>query len=293
VRDLLEHRAGFGNFTDDSGFEADPMFSDAEIAADFGKGLPISQSDIIHAMNGVALAYPPHSTFNYSNYGYLLLGRIIEAVTGMSYERYAASVFNPVGVWDMRLARSTLADRAPNEVFYYSGFTQPTVMDGSGTIVPDEYGGFNIENMDSHGGWIISAVELVRIMSNLDNPSASGAILDQASIDRMFSLPQNYPLPYQTGDAYYAEGWWVRDYGSGYRNTWHDGSLPGTTSYVVRASDGWDYVMILNRRDESGVTDYASDIDSLMWTAHDAITQWPTNDLFPQALPVIFRNGFD
>lgn len=88
--------------------------------------------------------------------------------------------------------------------------------------------------MDSHGGLIVSAVDLARYLSNLDAPVAPNALLNQTSIDRMYSLPQNYPLPSPSGDRYYAEAWEVRDYGSGLRNTWHEGSLPSTTAWLVR-----------------------------------------------------------
>ena len=290
VRNLLEHLAGFAVY-DTAGF--DPMFYDANIAAALGISLPIGQPDIIEFMNGVALVTDPGTTYNYSNYGYLLLGRIIEAVTGMSYADYAASVLNPIGIWDMRLGRSLQQYRAPGEVFYDSGFFGTTVMDDSGDTVPFEYGAFNIENMDAHGGWIVSAVELARWLSNLDDPNAPDAVLDETSIERMFSLPQNYPPPYNPGDPYYAEGWAVRDYGGGLRNTWHAGSLPSTTSYVVRTEYGWNYAVILNRRDESGQAPYENEVDAAMWNAYDQITTWPDDNEFPHALPVIFRGGFD
>ncbi|HJT98263.1 MAG TPA: hypothetical protein VJ696_08095, partial [Rhodanobacteraceae bacterium] len=183
--------------------------------------------------------------------------------------------------------------RAPGEVFYDSGFFGTTVMDESGVTVPFEYGAFNIENMDSHGGWIVSVVEFARWLANLDDPSAPDAILDPASIDRMYSLPENYPLPYNPGDPYYAEGWAVRDFGGGLRNAWHDGSLPSTTSYIVRTEHGWDYAVVLNRRDESGATSYSAEVDSAMWNAFGQIAAWPAGDEFPHALPVVFRGGFD
>lgn len=289
VRNLLEHLAGFGTY---DGLR-DPMFADPQIAADVGTGLPIDTSDIIRAMNGVPLVSQPGTTFSYSNYGYMLLGRIIEQVTAMSYEDYAKSVFAPIGVRNLRLGHSLLSGRAPNEVGYWSGIMRATVMDDSGVLVPYQYGAFNIENMDSHGGWISSAVELVRIASNLDSPSAPDAILNQASIDRMFSLPANYPLPYHLGDSYYAEGWSVRNYGNGQYNTWHDGSLPGTTSYMVRIQDGWDYVAIMNRRDETGATSISGEIDNAMWGVRNQISNWPSHDLFPKMLSIIFNDGFD
>ena len=290
IRNLLEHLAGLGVYST-IGF--DPMFYDANIANALGIALPVHRADIIEFMNGVPLATDPGTTYNYSNYGYLLLGCVIEAVTGMSYSDYAASVLNRIGIWDMRQGRSLEPYRAPGEVFYDSGFFGTTVMDESGVSVPYEYGAFNVENMDSHGGWIVSAVELARWLANLDDPNASDAILDQASIDRMYSLPQNYPLPYNPGDAYYAEGWAVRDWGNQQRNAWHDGSLPSTTSYVVRTMYGWDFAVILNRRDETGTTSYSAEVDSAMWNAFDQIATWPDGDEFPHALPVIFRGGFD
>ena len=288
VRNLLEHLAGFGNM---NGIY-DPMFNDANIASQLGVSLPVSQANVIKAMNGVALNNTPGTTFVYSNYGYLLLGRIIESVTGMSYEAYAASVFRPIGVWDMHLARSELAYRGVRDVGYKSGLYRTTVMNSSGQNVPYEYGAFNIENMDSHGGWNMSAVELVRILSNLDAPSAPGAILDQTSLNRMFATPQNRPTV-PNGNSYYAQGWSVINFGSGQLNTWHGGSLPSTSSYVVRSYHGWDYALILNRRDESGSTDYAGLLDPLMWNAYSTVSQWPSGDLFPRWLPVVFRNGFD
>ncbi|MBS0555972.1 MAG: beta-lactamase family protein [Proteobacteria bacterium] len=293
IRNLLEHLAGFGDNASGTTQGYDPMFDDFEIEAALGVTLPISQANIIEFMDGKALVTAPGTTYRYSNYGYMLLGRVIEKVTGMPYAKYAASILNPIDIWDLRPGRSLLQYRAPGEVYYDSGYTGTTVMDNSGSTVPYEYGGFNIENMDSHGGWVISAVELARFLSNLDNPTAPNALLNQTSITRMFSLPQNYPLPYNPGDYYYAEGWAVRNYGNNLYNTWHDGSLPSTTAYVVRTEYGWDYAVLLNRRDESGQTDYASLIDSAMWTAYGQITQWPTGNEFPSALPVIFENGFD
>jgi CubicO group peptidase (beta-lactamase class C family) len=278
IRNLLEHLGGF----DIDLLRFDPMFHDAAIASALRVPLPVGRTDIIRYMGGVGLSHDPGTTFVYSNYGYLLLGRVIEKITGKSYDQYATStLLGPLGIRNMRLGRSESGLRAPGEVSYLSGFTGTTVMDGSGRVVPYPYGWFNLENMDSHGGWIASAVELARWLANLDNPNALNAVLDQSSLDRMFSLPQNYSTPYTSGAYYYAKGWNVRDYGGGRRNTWHDGSLPGTTAYAVRLSTGFDYVVLLNRRDETGTTNYASEIDSAMAGVYLQTAQWPSHDLFP------------
>ena len=93
------------------------------------------------------------------------------------------------------------------------------------------YGGFRVENLDAHGGWLASAVDLARFVAALDDPNHHPA-LSAASIERMFALPENLAgKDYQLGDSYYACGWQVRDYGNGQRNTWHTGSLPGTYTF--------------------------------------------------------------
>ena len=290
VRNLLEM---LGGFPDPSTAGYDPVFRDRTVAQALGIGLPVTHADVIRYQNGVALSANPGATYAYSNYGYKLLGRIIEVAAGMPYARYAERVFNPVGIWDMRLARALPQLRARNEVAYHSGLSLVTVMDNSGATVPLEYGGLNNDTMDSYGGWIASAPELMRWLTNLDNPAAPGAILDATSLARMFGLPQNHPLPYQPGDYYYASGWQVRDYGAQGRTTWHSGSLPSTSAYVVRYRNGFSIAVLLNRRNESNGNETINAIDSGMWTAYGQVTTWPAHDLFAQTLQVIMRAGFD
>ena len=75
------------------------MFHDAAVAFALGIGLPVSTANLRTYMNGVALSWNPGTTYEYSNYGYMLLGRVIEAVTGLGYEEYAEdSVFESIGV---------------------------------------------------------------------------------------------------------------------------------------------------------------------------------------------------
>lgn len=50
------------------------------------------------------------------------------------------------------------------------------------------YGNFNIENMDSHGGFLASAVDLARFATAFD---AAGLypVLTQTTIDQIFAVP--------------------------------------------------------------------------------------------------------
>ncbi len=82
----------------------------------------------------------------------------------------------------------------------------------------------------------------------------------------------------------YSQGWSVRDYGNGNRNTWHNGSLPGTTSWVVRFQNGYNYAAAFNRRNETSPGSWLAGLTSKMNAAHDQVAQWPDHDLFPSTL---------
>ena len=74
----------------------------------------------------------------------------------------------------MRLGKNLLKDRAPGEVKYYdSKHRTGRAISGPeiGKPVPLPYGVECIETMDANGGWIASAVDLVRFAAALDDPA--------------------------------------------------------------------------------------------------------------------------
>jgi len=69
--------------------------------------------DYIHLYGNRALRFEPGSRYEYSNYGFILLGAVIEKVSGQSYSDYVHQhVFNPAG---MTSTSSGMEDKAiPN-----------------------------------------------------------------------------------------------------------------------------------------------------------------------------------
>jgi CubicO group peptidase (beta-lactamase class C family) len=276
VRRVLHHLGGWGDPLV-TGF--DPMIADAQIAGN-PSNLPVTQRQIIKYRSGWGLDNEP-GTFAYSNYGYMLLGRVIEAVTGLAYADYAQqAVLGPIGITRMRIGHSAASLPLPTESPYQTTLSPTTtVLNPSGAQVPWPYGGFNLENMDSHGGWLASAVDLVRFSSIFDGNTS---VLNPGSVGATFAR-QDTPLD---GDGYYyGYGWFIRSTngaGVGY-NAWHNGSLPGSWTWLVRCYNGRTWSALFNRRDDSsdGSANYNA-IDSALWNAADAVTQWPTNDLYPQ-----------
>lgn len=260
ILDLLQHLGGWDR---DAAF--DPMFADTKISEALDVSNPISQANIITFMNGQPLQYEPGMKYVYSNYGYCLLGRAIEQKTGLSYETYIRStILSPLGIRNMRIGHSKREDHVAGEVTYES-------KDNSA------YGTFNLENMDSHGGWLASAPEMARFAAAFDDP-CNCPILSAESIEAMFSLPQTMTREkYKLGDKYYACGWSVRDFGDGRRNTWHTGSLPGTYTFMARWSNGVNCVVLFNKRGP----DFGK-IDGLLWDTVQSISTWPNHDLFDE-----------
>ena len=262
ILDLLQHLGGWDR---DKAF--DPMFADKRISEALGVSLPVTQANIITFMNGQPLQYEPGTKYAYSNYGYCLLGRVIEQKTGMSYETYICkAILSPLGITRMRIGHSKREDSAAGEVTYESKGDSA-------------YGTFNLENMDSHGGWLASAPEMARFAAAFDDP-CNCPILSAHSIETMFALPQNIAREtYKLGEGYYACGWSVRDYGNGRRNTWHTGSLPGTYTFMARWSNGVDCVVLFNKRGP----DFGR-IDPMLSQAVKSVSAWPDHDLFDEML---------
>src|SRR5436189_5086177 len=99
----------------------------------------------------------------------------------------------------------------------------------------------------------------------------------RARLRRWAAIKKASPLP-----AYYGCGWMVRPVGSkGKANYWHNGSLPGTSTLLVRRSDGLSWAAVFNQRsDDKKLPDTA--IDPALHRAADSVAAWPETDLFPQ-----------
>ncbi|MFN3652448.1 MAG: serine hydrolase domain-containing protein [Armatimonadota bacterium] len=286
VRQLLHHTGGW-----DRDKSYDPMFRALQIAREVGVEAPAGADAVIRYMLGQPLDFDPGTRYAYSNFGYCVLGRVVEAVTRMSYEEYVRrEVLAPLGITRMRIGATRERGRAPGEVRYYmpDGEKFRSVFPDVQGAVDWPYGGFYLEAMDSHGGWIASAVDLVRFMEGVDGRRPS-RVLSSTTIREMYARPAAPVWRKEDGsptDTYYGCGWSVRPVGldgekSGRANYWHMGSLPGTNTLLVRRWDGltWAALFNLRSRDEK-LPDSA--IDGALHRAAADVTEWPSKDLFPR-----------
>lgn len=272
IRQLLSHLGGW-----DRDLSFDPMFRSTQIAEALGTTPPADVEAVIRYMRGQPLDFAPGSRYAYSNFGYAVLGRIIEQASGQRYDTYVAdAVLRPMGITRMRLGRSLLSNRAPGEVRYYDGGGLATSVFPGGGQVPWPYGGFNIEAMDAHGGWIASAVDLARFITAVDGMSTRPDVLRPETIELMTARP---PAVWDGSAYYYAAGWLVRPQQG---NWWHNGSLPGTSSLIVRAGNGLAWAVLFNARSMVSGSTFEQEVDPAIWQAVSQVTAWPTHDLFSQ-----------
>ena len=273
---LLQHTGGWDRDRP-GGF--DPMFR-RDAAAAVGAPAPASAETVIRWMLGQPLDFDPGTRFAYSNFGYAILGRVIERVSGMPYEDYVSTaVLAPAGITQMRIGRTRLAERAANEVKYYQPGARtvnvdlvPSVFPGEGQV-PVNYGGFYVEAMDAHGGWLASAIDLARFGVVTDGRSTPPDIISPGSLVEMTNRdPQVWP----TGTSWYGLGWAVRP--PPQDNWWHGGSLPGTSSILVRSYHGFTWAAVFNAR----TANLAVELDQAMWTALAGVSAFPSHDLFSQ-----------
>ena len=239
VENLLNHNCG--GWAGDLGF--DPMFNYTNL----------NKTDLISkVLNDQPLQKVPGTEYHYSNFGFCVLGRVIEKLSGMNYDSYVKNqVFAPAGISNMEIGGDTEADRKANEVKYY----------GQGG--EDPYN-MKVARMDSHGGWIANSVDLVRFLVRVDDFASKPDILQASTLNLMYT-------PSAT-NANYAKGWAVNSV----PNYWHNGSLPGEQALMVRTNDGFCWSALVNTR--SG--NIGGDMDALMWTIKNAIGYWPSFDLF-------------
>ncbi|MGQ0662050.1 MAG: serine hydrolase domain-containing protein [Pseudomonadota bacterium] len=257
VKHLLHHSGGW-----DRALGGDPMF--LRQAVRFG-GRPAGSCEAaIRYQLREPLDFAPGSRYAYSNLGYCVLGRIIERVSGDTYENFVRTeVLGPAGATRMRLGRNGEGGRAAGEVRYY--------VPGGAEGANDPYRGFDFEAFDAHGGWIASAIDFIRFARAL-----TAHLLSRASLDAISARP-DYPDA-RTAKTYYGAGWRVRPVQRGH-TWWHTGSLPGTTALAVYTHHDMIWVALFNARPRERQK-MLGELDTALWEAFRTVSSWPDHDLF-------------
>lgn len=220
LKHLMTHTSGIMDYT-------------YEDAAEF-LSLPVEDvtvDNIIKIMAQKPLKFIPGKKYSYSNTGYLILGRIIEIVSGQSYEQYLKGhIFRPLGM-DNTGAIFSQGEQNYQTKAYSSMTAEP--------IACDEH---DLRGAFSAGGLYSTTGDLFLWAQAL----GSEALLSSSNLDLMFM-----PHKAMNESFSYAFGWVLEHQGKPYgRKFYHGGAINGFTANLSRYVDRDITIIILANGDQ-------------------------------------------
>jgi D-alanyl-D-alanine carboxypeptidase len=208
------------------------------------------------------IQFAPGTRWAYNNSGYILLGAIIEKVTGQTYEQFIQqNIFNPLGmihsfydspirVIQRRVAGYNKGPEGYTNAMYLS-MTQPY-----------------------SAGALASTVDDLVIW---DSALHTEQLLSQESLQQAFT-------PHQFADGSstaYGYGWKISEY-EGHRLVEHDGDIQGFKTHAIRMPDDHVFVAILSNNGGTNPEQFAFEIAAL--AIDRPYTEPPSIELNPGVL---------
>lgn len=258
IHHLLTHTSGIPNYTDFPGFIADGSVRKF-----------YSTQELLNLFKDKDLEFEPGNKFNYSNSGYLLLGAIIEKVTGDSYENVLQNyILNPLDMKDSGFdhfetvisKRASGYDRSP------LGFRNSPFMDMS---VPFSAG---------------SMYSTVEDLYKWDQALYSDKLLSEESKSKMFT---GYIPAF--GRGFYAYGWGIgklprNNSGDSTNMISHGGGIFGFNTMIIRIPETKSLIVLLNNTPGANLTEMGTSISSIMFDLPYPMPKRNAVDLLSKAI---------
>jgi len=199
--------------------------------------LPSPAKETVGRVRALPLEFKPGEKFNYSNSGYVLLGHVIEKVSGQSYEQFVReNIFKPIGMNDTGYdsGRSILKHRASGytpdgEAFVNAAYLDMTIPHAAGALY-----------------------STVGDLYSWDQALNTEKLLTKKSLDALFSADKNE----------YAYGWGVRQQFNR-RNTAHGGGINGFATMISRFPEDKATVIVLSNNDRAPASRIARDLAAI------------------------------
>jgi N-acyl-D-amino-acid deacylase len=267
VRQLLIHAGGW-----DRRKSGDPNGFSERVAAKLSVPLPISPRQLTRYMLGQPLDFDPGAESQYSNFGYIVLGLIIEKVTGRPYEESVQTItLNP-----MKLDRLVLNHQRGKG--YRSGEAHRYGPRGA----EDKDGGHLPITMAS-GGWLATPSDMVLFLTKLDGTRGSAFLSKPMSL-AMTAVPAA-PIKPRPNGSHPGLGWdqvRLTPQGASYQK---NGGLLGVHAFLKHNADGTDWAFCCNGGaggEAGGAGGVLPDAAKAIEDAMQNIKKWPSIDLFRQ-----------
>ena len=203
VRELLSHTAGFGDYPENYDFRQD-----------------WPEDKQLKLVESTPLRFPPGTSWEYSNFGYVTLGLLIHRVTGEFYGDFLQQrIFQPLGMTTTRIISE--ADIVPNRSAGYRLV--------KGELKNQEWVS-PLFNTSADGALYFSILDLAK----WDAALYTEKLLKRSSFDLMWT-----PVKLKNGQpnkANYGFGWEI-DNRHGHRCIHHTGSWQGFKTSIDRYVD--------------------------------------------------------
>ncbi|GAB1343326.1 serine hydrolase domain-containing protein [Gemmatimonas sp.] len=215
VRHLLGHTSGIASI---SAFDRPPCNAE-KAPSDYARG------DVLREVACLPLEFAPGERWEYGDTGYYVLGLLLTAMSGRSYEAFmTAQVFEPAGMRDSRVQQRPPLRGVAEPVRWRNGAYEP--------VEPFD------PMVDEANGAIVSTVlDLARWDAALD----ANRLVSAATLTQMWR-----PVAVRTGDAPYGLGFGLTPFGR-HRRVGHTGGGPGSATAFAKFPDAGLTVIVLAR----------------------------------------------
>lgn len=202
VRELLSHTAGFGDYPKNFDYRKD-----------------WTEDEELKLIESIPLAYPPGTSWAYSNFGYVTLGILIHRVTGEFYGDFLQQrIFQPLGMSTRIISE---ADIIPNRSAGYRLV--------KGELKNQEWVS-PVVNTTADGSLYFTILDLAK----WDAALYTEKLLKRSSLDQMWT-----PVKLKNGQpnkGNYGFGWFIEQR-HGHRCIQHDGAWQGFETAIDRYVD--------------------------------------------------------
>jgi len=223
IKNLLSHTSGLSEY--ESSGRTGP-------SGPFYLRLDFTEDELAKKIEAMPIEWAPGEKWGYRNTNYVLLGIIIQKITGMPYAQFLNQrIFKPLGMTSTRL----ISDR---------------------DIVPNRAAGYEIDagelknqewvsptfNSTADGALYFNVLDLAK----WDEALYGTQLLKQSSLDRIWTVyPLNDGKPNPSG---YGFGWDINQQ-SGHKRIEHGGAWQGFTCQIARYPDDSLTVVVLTNLD--------------------------------------------
>ncbi len=226
-------------------------------------------------MMGRPLDFDPGAEAHYSNFGFVLLGLIIERVTGSPYVQAVERItLRPMGLTQIRMT--------PPPPAYLAGEVNRYGLEPLKRLT-----GGRPPMMQAAGGWAAPTVEMVRFLVELSGRRGPGFLL--SPILAQMVAPPPPPLVKNPNGGDFGLGWdevFTTPKGPIFRK---EGALDGIHTLIEHRANGLDWALFVNASVDGPKPLPKTDAPPMWFDLHHqirssllAITAWPAVDLFPK-----------